>query len=461
MNAPLDRPGSNAEADRLCRSAAGLAASGFIEEARRDYLAALALAPTHFVALNDLGSLLYANDFRSAARTCYAEAVKHHPDNPAGHINLANALLVDGQTDAAREHYQVALRLAPDHADALQGMANLLQDLGEAKAAEAFRRRSYVARRVTVLPCLAPAPAGRILQLVSAVGGNVPTRFLLDREVFEVSVLVVESQAANEDLPPHDLVFSAVGDADLSPAALDAAEAMLARTSAPVINPPAKVRSTGRVEITHRLAALPGVITPKVVKARRDALAEAARTFDRPFLMRSPGFHTGRNFVRVNTGEDVEAMAAQLPGDELLLIQYLDARDHSGRSRKYRVMIVDGQLYPLHLAISEGWKVHYFTADMAERPDHRAEEAAFLGDMEGVLGKRAVAGLAAVAERLALDYAGVDFGLSPDGDVLLFEANATMVVNPPDPDPRWDYRRGPVAAILNATRSMIRTRAGV
>jgi hypothetical protein len=124
-------------------------------------------------------------------------------------------------------------------------------------------------------------------------------------------------------------------------------------------------------------------------------------------------------------------------------------------------MIVDGQLYPLHLAISEGWKVHYFTADMAERPDHRAEEAAFLGDMEGVLGKRAVAGLAAVAERLALDYAGVDFGLSPDGDVLLFEANATMVVNPPDPDPRWDYRRGPVAAILNATRSMIRTRAGV
>ena len=81
--------------------------------------------------------------------------------------------------------------------------------------------------------------------------------------------------------------------------------------------------------------------------------------------------------------------------------------------------------------------------------------------MEAVLGQRAVAGLAAIAGRLALDYAGVDFGLSPDGDVLLFEANATMVVNPPDPDPRWDYRRGPVEAILDAARSMIRGRAGV
>jgi hypothetical protein len=123
-------------------------------------------------------------------------------------------------------------------------------------------------------------------------------------------------------------------------------------------------------------------------------------------------------------------------------------------------MIIDAQLYPLHLALSGDWKVHYFTADMADQPDHRALEAAFLSDMAGVLGPRAMAGLAEIAARLDLDYAGVDFGLNAEGDVLLFEANATMVVNPPDPDPRWDYRRGPVDRILQETRRMLLNRAG-
>jgi hypothetical protein len=79
--------------------------------------------------------------------------------------------------------------------------------------------------------------------------------------------------------------------------------------------------------------------------------------------------------------------------------------------------------------------------------------------MPGVLGERAMAGLTAIAERLGLDYAGADFGLSPVGEVLLFEANATMVVNPPDADPRWDYRRGPVQAVLDAAQAMLLTRA--
>jgi len=459
MNAPLDRPGPDLESDRLCRAAGALAASGQDEEARRQYLAALALSPSHFTALNDLGSLLYRTDFRMAARTCYAEAVRHHPANPVGHINLANALLADGQIDEARAHYEIALRAAPDHPDALQGMANLLQGLGEAEAAEAFRRRSYGARQVVVHPYRGVGRPCRVLALVSAVGGNVPTRFLLPQDQFEVQVLAVESRAAAQALPAHDLVFNAIGDADLCAPALEAAEAVLRRTSAPVINPPGRVRPTGRVQVAERLAGLPGVVAPQVVRTTRANLAKAAQAFERPFLMRTPGFHTGRNFVRVGPEDDVEAMAAPLPGHELLLIQYLDARDAQGQSRKYRVMMIDGRLYPLHLAVSEDWKVHYFTADMAERPDHRAEEAVFLADMPAVLGARAVAGLCAIAERLGLDYAGVDFGLNPDGEVLLFEANATMVINPPDADPRWDYRRGPVEAVLDAARAMIRRRA--
>jgi glutathione synthase/RimK-type ligase-like ATP-grasp enzyme len=256
-------------------------------------------------------------------------------------------------------------------------------------------------------------------------------------------------------LPPHDLVFNAIGDADLCASALGAAEAVLARTIAPVINRPIAVRATGRAANAANLARLPGVVTPRLVSAPRNEVGKAAAAFRYPLLLRSPGFHTGRYFLRVDTPAALEGAVAALPGPELLLIEFLDARDDLGCARKYRVMMVGGRLYPLHLAISDDWKVHYFTADMAQRPDHRAEEAAFLADMPAVLGPRAMAGLAGVSERLGLDYAGVDFGLGRDGEVLLFEANATMVVNPPDADPRWDYRRAPVERILAATRAML------
>jgi glutathione synthase/RimK-type ligase-like ATP-grasp enzyme len=69
--------------------------------------------------------------------------------------------------------------------------------------------------------------------------------------------------------------------------------------------------------------------------------------------------------------------------------------------------------------------------------------------------------LHAICKALALDYAGIDFAVNAAGDVLLFEANATMVIASPDNDPRWAYRRGPISAAIEAVTAMIRERAGV
>jgi Tfp pilus assembly protein PilF len=442
--------------------AALLVALGRPDDARTAYIDVIKRAPDHFGALNDFGALLAATGFRAAARTVYVQAVTHHPGNPKGHVNLANLLLRDGEIPAARGHFETALELDPEHPQAHQGLGAALAALGDGDGATRHRRRGYARHAVTTLPYRGTAPPLPVLLLVSADGGDIPTAPFLDDRVFLTSVAVADYVDPAAALPPHRLVLNAIGDADLCGAALDAATALVARTSAPVVNHPAAVLKTGRLANAIRLGALPGVVTPHMARLRRAVLAgpdAALAGFAFPLLLRSPGFHTGRNFVRVETAAELAAAARALPGDELLVIAYLDARGPDGHARKYRVMIVDGRIYPLHLAVSRDWKVHYFTADMTEAPAHRAEDAAFLADMETAIGSKAVAALARVRDALGLDYAGIDFALSAAGDVLLFEANATMVVNPPDPDPRWDYRRPAVATILDAMRAMLIGRA--
>ncbi|MGD0298281.1 MAG: pyridoxal-dependent decarboxylase [Bryobacteraceae bacterium] len=431
-------------------------------EARNAYLEILARAPADRAALNDLGTLLYATGYRTAARTAFSEAAARHPEDEVSHVNLANVLYQNGEYEAAREHYETALRLAPDYPEAHQGMSYVLAELGDAERAILHRRKGFEHRSVQPLPYRGEGAPVSVLLLISAAGGNIPTRSFLDDRVFQTTVVVPEFYDFSQPLPRHQLIFNAIGDADLNAEALKAAQSLAALSGAPLLNAPAAVLATGRSDNAQRLRRLAGVIAPETVTLSREVLSspDAETTLARhglkfPLLLRTPGFHTGRHFVRVERMGALADAVASLPGSELTAIQYLDSRGPDGKVRKYRVMMIDGRLYPLHVAISSHWKIHYFTAEMAERAEHRAEDAEFLENMPAVLGARAMAALEQIQSALNLDYAGIDFGLSPAGDLLLFEANATMVVNPPEPDERWAYRRPAVERIFGAVRQML------
>jgi hypothetical protein len=103
--------------------------------------------------------------------------------------------------------------------------------------------------------------------------------------------------------------------------------------------------------------------------------------------------------------------------------------------------------------------VHYSTSDMAHNVAYRDEERLFLEDMPGALGTRAMGALAQICATLGLEYGGIDFALAPDGSVMLFEANATMIVFSPGLDPMWDYRRGAISSVLEAATQMLLRRA--
>jgi glutathione synthase/RimK-type ligase-like ATP-grasp enzyme len=307
----------------------------------------------------------------------------------------------------------------------------------------------------------------RVLLIVAAKGGNIPTNILLDDHIFAVTALYAEYHDPDVPLPKHDIVFNAVGDADLCEHVLPDVTRIIARSKAPVVNRPEFIRDTGRYGNSIWLSRLSDVVVPKVgvlPKAFFDE-ADVSEQLERnelrfPLLLRSPGFHTGQHFLRADDVSSLKAAAQQLPGEELFVIEYFDVRGPDGLARKYRAMFIDGELYPLHLALSKSWKVHYFSSAMADDDAFRREEERFLTDMKSAIGARAIHGLEQVRDALKLDYGGIDFAVMPDGRLLLFEANATMAIVPPTPDAIWDYRRKPITDAIEAARSMLFERAG-
>jgi len=434
------------------------ASLGADEAAKRAYLDTLKRDPSCLEALLELARLALRSGHRSAAVTCWRQAILCHPQEPAAHVNLGGLLLESGAFEAARAAFSDALALAPELAAAHQGMARALTGLGEPADAEPHWRAGLAEGWLAPQPYRGAGAPVRVLLLVSARGGNIPTRALLDDTVFAVTALYAEGHDPAQPLPEHAVVFNAIGDADLCPGALAQAVDVAARSPAPIVNAPAAVAATTRAQTAARLAGVPGLVVPQIRTLPRAALAGAGLSF--PHLIRAPGFHTGQHFVRVERAADLAAAIQPLPGDALLAIQPMDARGPDGLFRKYRVMFIGGALFPLHLAVSPDWKVHYFSAAMAESAAARAEEAAFLADMPGVLGAKAMAALAEVGAQLGLDYGGIDFGLSPAGEVLLFEANAGMVIQPPGPEPIWNHRRPPIARALAAVQEMLLERAG-
>jgi len=414
--------------------------------------AVLERSPTHFGALTALALSFGAQGRRGEARELFEIALSVEPEHPVALVNVANAVALD-DPERAEALYLAALEAEPGCVEAHQGLTGLYAMLGDRDRAAHHRGRGFRAKPVVRLPYYGigePVPA---LLLVSTDGGNLDVGPLLDRHVFQTHKVFVEAYRPTLGLPPHNVIVNGIADPDRGREALERACELFAGTTVTIINHPAAVLATERFENAERLSAVAGAIVPQTARFTRDALLRA-QGLHFPLLLRAPGHHMGRYFVRVARDADLAAAVATLPGDEVLAIAFVDLAAADGTVRKYRVMVVDGRLYPLHLAIGDDWNVHYFSAAMADHADRRAEEAFFLADMPAAIGATAMGALTQIAALLGLEYAGVDFGVSAAGELVLFEANAAMAVIAPDDDARWDYRRKATARIHAAMRAL-------
>ncbi len=88
----------------------------------------------------------------------------------------------------------------------------------------------------------------------------------------------------------------------------------------------------------------------------------------------------------------------------------------------------------------------------------RAEEERFLAAPASVF-ERWNDVFASIARSLGLDYFGVDCGLTRDGDVLIFECNAGMLVHCRDEPAMFAYKYHYVPRIFDAFERLLDDRA--
>ena len=409
-----------------------------------------ALAPGRAPILLALGTAYAEADRLAEAEACLRRAVACDPANAAVSASLGSVLVRRGRFQPAEAECRRTLALAPDLRAAHQNLAGLLIRT-RPEEARTHRDAAYRDQQVFIEP--AARTERTVLVPTVADIGNIPLCHLLPRARTTLIRWYVDYATPDQDraLPDYDLIFNAIGDADQMPRLPPAAARLFAAPPRPLLNPPGLVTRTGRADLPGLLAGIPGIMVPEAVRAAPDAIP----TGPLPGLVRPIGAHGGDGVRRVETPAALAAALAET--GPAYLTRFVELRGADGWYRKYRAIFVDRVPYAYHLAIARDWLVHYWTAGMEQDAARRAEEARFLANPAAVLSAAGMAALAAIGARLDLDFAGIDFALLPDGRLLVFEANATMLVHPED-DPLFVYRNPAVAHILDAFEAMLARR---
>ena len=391
-----------------------------------------ALADTRHAAGDELGAVAHL----IAAHTLDAYASGSAEASAANLCDVATGYFMKGDLDIAAGWYQLVLTLDPSVAIACQNLAAIHASAGRTAEADAFRERAYRIQRVFVEE--APGQVRRVLVLCAArASGNVPFEALLPGAVNCRIKYAIDyaADADDEQLPPFDLVFNAIGEPDIAAPLTGRLTRFTSRVTHPVLNPPAAIEPTAR----NRTPALLGELhdVQLAACARIDAAPSsdvalagllAEHGIARPVLARPAATHGGEGLVRCDSLAALQARLRESPCPQYLTA-FRDTRSADGYYRKYRMIFVDREPFPYHLAISTHWMVHYFSADMEGHAWKLDEERRFLQDPAAALGQRALQAIAAIGRRLDLDYGGIDFTLLPDGQVFVFEANATMLAH--------------------------------
>jgi glutathione synthase/RimK-type ligase-like ATP-grasp enzyme len=178
-----------------------------------------------------------------------------------------------------------------------------------------------------------------------------------------------------------------------------------------------------------------------------------------PVIARPRGSHAGAGLAKIDDRAAIERYLAEREEAEFFISRFVDYASDDNLFRKYRIVVVDGRPYAVHMAIAERWDIWYINAGMTQSASKRTEEEAFMRTFDVGFARRHEAALAGMINRVGLDYFTMDCAETKGGSLLIFEADNTAIVHDMDPADIFPYKTPQMRKIFDAFAAMLERRA--
>ena len=348
----------------------------------------------------------------------------------------------------------------------------ITQLLGDKQAGLAIQAEVLAFHQLYRSPCSVEEPKLRVLALAAAIdmGGNTPIEFLLEGSGFELQTLyVVAGTELPVPLPDHDVAIVIASDSEECREALRKIDRAMPRWPRPLLNPPHLVRNLDRDKLHGGLCGIQGLDIPATAGMTRAqllglarsnvGLADFAAELRFPIIVRPRGSHAGVGLAKIDDGAMIARYLVDRPEQEFFVSSFVDYAGDDGVFRKYRIVFVDGRPYACHMAVADRWDIWYLNAGMAFSESKRLEEERFMRSFDSDFALRHQGALAALADRIGLDYFTIDCAENKNGELLIFEADNTAVVHNMDSPEVFPYKAPQMRRIFEAFAAMLYRRA--
>ncbi len=418
----------------------------------------------------------------------FQRALALTPESSTLYSQFGSTLIRSGDLDRAANIFERAIELDPTHLPSYFNLSAIQKSRGNERNARRTLRAGVKRNPITVSTCVTE-PRARILRLrgvqnayytlgqsrkgqhkLKLRGGNFSSRYFWDAADYTtISYLVLNNNLLHPNrIPKFDVVINTIADPDVELLSLQTAAQFLEHNpTLSVINDPTRVMESTRDNNYQRLLDIDGIEMGKSIRVPAKSSNKYDLTklleehkFEFPVLIRETGTHTGRTFIKCDSLEEFVTAAEELSGAELYLIQFIENFFHQKYHRKMRFFSIDGKLYPVVLHIDATWNVHGSNRKtlMAEHDWMIEEEKSFMADPRAYLGDEIYQRLEKLPDLVGLDFLGIDFNVTEEGKILIFEMNPAMRHSFDHAD-NFDYLRPYMERVTNAFRDMIDSRA--